>query len=158
MRFAIGGLVALLVCASAALAAIPKPGRFTGTTDQAYPDGSLGTVAIKMTHGGRRIKGFEIAWLAACDSGFTTLSQGTHAQGSLSRRGKFRGHGSYFSNGGNLAGTQFTATIRDRLRGRFVSRRRAKGTFRASAILHDASGRQVSTCSTPRINWRAGRR
>ncbi len=157
MRLAIGGLVALLVFASAALAAIPRSGRFSGSTDQAYPDGSLGAVSIKMTHGGRRIKGFEIAWLAACDNGFTALSQGTHARGTLSGRGGFRGHGSYFSDGGNLAGTPYTATITDRLRGRFVSRRRAKGTFSATAVLRDAAGQPVSTCATPAIHWHAGR-
>jgi hypothetical protein len=157
MRFAFGGLVALLVFASAALAAIPRSGKFSGSTDQAYPDGSLGAVSIKMTHGGRRIKGFEIAWLAACDNGFTALSQGTHAAGTLSGRGRFRGHGSYFSDGGNLAETPYTAMISDRLRGRFVSRRRAEGTFRATAVLRDAAGQPVSTCATPALHWQAGR-
>jgi hypothetical protein len=155
---AIGGLAIVFACAAAGLAKIPIPGRFDGSTDQAYPDGSLGTVGIKMTHKGRRIESFDISWLAPCDSGFSTLSQGTHAQGTVTRKGKFHGSGTYESNQGNLVGTQYTATISDSLRGRFGGKRSAKGTFQATAVLHDASGQQVSTCTSPTIDWRAKHR
>lgn len=148
----------LLACASAALAALPHSGRFNGTTSQSYPDGSLGTVEIKMTHGGRRIKSFDITWLAACDSGFTTLSQGTQAVGSLSSRGSFEAADTYFSNQGNLAGTPYTAMVTDHLHGWFASRAKAKGTFQATAVLRDASGTPVSTCTSPRMSWNAKRR
>jgi hypothetical protein len=154
-RVLIGALAGLLLWAAAAPATIPKPGRFSGTTAQTYPDGSLGAVEIKMTRHGRRIHSFDITWLAECDNGFTPLSQGTHAEGSVTARGKFRGHGTYISDRGNLAGTQYTAMVTDRLRGRFVSRTKAKGTFQASAVLNDAAGRPVSTCTTPTIRWRA---
>jgi hypothetical protein len=157
-RVSTGGIAALLVCAAAAQAAIPRPGVFGGTTSQVYPDGSKGTVEIEMTRNGHRIRSFDITWLAPCDSGFTPLSQGTHAEGWVSSRGRFRGGGSYVSDRGNLAGTQFTARISDRLRGRFVSRTRARGTFQAIAVLRDAGGQQVSTCTTPRVAWRATHR
>jgi hypothetical protein len=152
------GVAGMLVFAAAAPAAIPQPGRFGGLTTQTYPDGSQGTVQIKVTGGGRTLKSFDITWLAPCDSGFTTLSQGTHAKGSISSRGKFKGSGSYFSDRGNLAGTQYTATISDRLRGRFVGERKAKGSFQATAVLRDASGQPVSTCTSPPIRWRAQHR
>jgi hypothetical protein len=157
-RALIGALAGLLVWAATAPATIPKPGKFSGTTSQTYPDGSLGTISIKLTHHGRRIRSLDITWLADCDSGFTALSQGTHAEGSVSGRGKFHGHGTYFSDQGNLAGTQYTAMVTDRLRGRFVSRTKAKGTFQASAVLSDAGGQPVSTCTSPTISWRAKRR
>ncbi|MEK6250769.1 MAG: hypothetical protein AABM43_02290 [Actinomycetota bacterium] len=147
----------LLVCSAVALATIPRPGKFSGATSQTYPDGSLGAVTIRMTHHGRRIRSFDITWLAPCDSGFTTLSQGTHAEGSVTSRGKFRGHGSYSSDKGNLIGTQYTATVTDKVRGRFVGRNKAKGTFQATAVLGDASGQPVSTCASPTITWRAKR-
>jgi hypothetical protein len=153
-----GGVVALLLCASFAGAAIPRPGHFDGTTSQVYPDGSLGTVAIKMTHGGRRLRSFDIIWLAACDSGFTTLSQGTHAQGTVNDQGGFRGDGTYRSDQGNLAGTPYTATVTDHLRGRFESRKAARGTFQATVVLHDRSGTAVSTCTSPSLRWSAQRR
>ena len=108
-----------------------------------------------MTHHGRRIHSFDITWLAPCDSGFTTLSQGTHATGSVTSRGKFRGHGSYSSNKGNLEGTQYTATVTDAVSGRFVGKKKAKGTFQATAVLLDASGQAVSTCTSPTITWSA---
>jgi len=148
----------LFVCASGALATIPQRGKFSGTTSQTYPDGSRGTVKIKMGQGGKRIKGFDITWLAPCDNAFTTLSQGTHAEGSVSSRGRFRGRGTYVSDRGNLAGTQYTALVSDRLRGRFVSTTKAKGTFQATAVLRDAAGQPVSTCTSPTITWRAERR
>jgi hypothetical protein len=157
-RVLVGCLAGLLVWAATSAATIPKSGKFTGTTAQTFPDGSLGTISIKLTHHGRRIKSFAITWLAECDSGFTALSQGTHAEGSLSTRGKFHGHDTYFSDQGNLTGTQYTAMITDRLRGRFVSRTRAKGTFQASAVLSDAGGQPVSTCTSPTFGWRATRR
>ena len=144
----------LLFCA-AAPAAIPQPGRFDGLTSQAYPDGSRGTVTLKMTGGGRTIQRFNITWLASCDSGFTTLSQGTRAEGSLDRRGRFKGGGTYISDAGNLAGTGYTATVQNRLRGRFVGKRRAQGTFRATAVLRDLTGQPVSTCASPAIRWGA---
>lgn len=108
-----------------------------------------------MTHHGRQIGGFDITWLASCDSGFSTLSQGTHAVGSVSGRGTFRGHGTYSSKLGNLAGTQYTATVTDRLSGRFISGERARGIFQATAVLKDASGQPVSTCTSPAIAWHA---
>jgi hypothetical protein len=157
-RVSIGGIATLLAGAAMALAAIPQPGGFSGTTSQIYADGSQGTVTIKMTRQGRRIRSFDITWLAPCDGGFTTLSQGTHAEGSVSSRGKFRGRGNYISESGNLVGTQYTAQVSDRLRGRFVSKTKAKGTFQATAVLRDAAGLPVSTCTSPTINWRAKHR
>jgi hypothetical protein len=111
-----------------------------------------------MIGGGRTIQRFNITWLAGCDSGFTSLSQGTRAEGSLDRRGRFAGGGTYVSDAGNLAGTGYTATIRNRLRGRFVAERRAQGTFRATAVLRDAAGLPVSSCASPAIGWSAVRR
>jgi len=143
----------LLGFSGVALATIPKPGRFSGATSQTYPDGSLGAVTIKMTHHGRRIRSFDITWLAPCDSGFTTLSQGTHAKGSVTSRGKFHGRGTYSSDQGNLIGTRYTATVTDSVSGKFVSKRKAKGTFQATAVLLDASGQAVSTCTSPTITW-----
>ncbi len=154
----IGGLATLLAASALALGAIPWSGRFSGATSQTYPDGSLGTVSIKMTHHGRRIHSFDITWLAVCDSGFTALSQGTHAEGSVTSRGRFHGSGTYTSDQGNLVGTQYTATVTDSVSGKFVGKRKAKGTFQATAVLRDAGGQQVSTCTTPAITWRAKHR
>jgi hypothetical protein len=159
IRLAAAGVVAVtLICCAAVTAAIPQPGRFAGQTSQAYSDGSNGTVTMRMGGGGRVIRRFNITWLAACDSGFTPLSQGTRAKGMLGSRGRFRGGGTYISDTGNLAGTGYTATIRNRLRGRFVGKRRAEGTFVATAVLRDAAGRPVSSCASPEIGWSAARR
>jgi hypothetical protein len=147
--------VILLACSAVAVATIPRPGKFSGATSQTYPDGSLGTVSIKMTQHGRRIHSFDIIWLAPCDGGFTTLSQGTHATGSVTSRGKFHGRGTYSSDQGNLIGTPYTATVTDSVSGKFVGKRKAKGTFQATAVLRDAGGHPVSTCTSPTITWRA---
>jgi hypothetical protein len=154
-RVVAGGVATLLVGAALAAAAIPRDGGLQGTTSQLFADGSAGRVAIGIARHGHRLRSFDITWLAPCDSGFTPLSQGTHARGPVSRRGKFKGHGRYFSDQGNLAGTQYTATISDRLQGRFIAPGKAKGSFQATAVLRDAGGRPVSTCTSPVISWRA---
>ncbi len=147
-------LLALLVAASAS-AAVPEKGKWTGTTSQANPDGSAVPVEIKVTHGGENVKRFTIGWNAPCDSGFTTLVQATRAEGPVSSRGKFHGKGTYKSTSGNLAGTQYSAQVTSKVRGRFTGKRRAKGTFRATAVLFDASGAPVSTCTSSIVRWHA---
>jgi hypothetical protein len=148
----------LLLCVSVALATIPSSGHFSGTTSQVNSDGTAETVDIEMTHHGHKIKSFDIAWLAPCDNGFNTLSQGTHAEGTVTKRGRFHGHGSYFADQGNLQGTPYTATVTDRLKGRFVSKTKAKGTFQAVAVLRDPAGQPVSTCTSPTVVWHAKHR
>ena len=155
VRVLLGSALLLLCGAAIASAARPRGGGFDGSTSQLYPDGSSGTVTLKLARHGQRLSGFDITWLAPCDSGFTPLSQDTHARGSVDERGRFHGRGSYFSDQGNLAGTQYTATVSDRLRGRFVTPRRAKGSFQATAVLKNAGGQPVSTCTSPTIRWRA---
>jgi hypothetical protein len=152
------GVAVLLAWAAPASASIPRPGSFAGATSQTAPDGSPAPVRIEVTRGGRRLKSLDITWLAPCDRGFNTLGQVTHAKGGLDGRGRFAGGNSYRSAGGNLKGTQYTADIRDRLRGRFTSRARVRGTFRAVAVLRDAAGLEVSTCRSPLIRWTARRR
>lgn len=147
----------LLTGGALAAAAIPRDGGLRGMTSQLFADGSAGTVAVKISHHGHRLRSFDITWLAPCDNGFTPLSQGTHAKGPVNGRGRFKGHGRYFSDQGNLAGTQYTATIRDRLQGRFVTPGEAKGSFQATAVLRDGGGKPVSTCTSPSISWGASR-
>jgi hypothetical protein len=114
-------------------------------------------VRLQVSHHGRRLRSFDITWSATCDSGFTALVQGTHARGPLSRQGRFKGGGRYASAQGNLAGTQYTATVSDRLSGRVLSPGTARGSFEATAVLKDGGGQPVSTCASPRISWQAGR-
>lgn len=143
-----------LVSAGGALAAIPGPGTFSGRTSQVAPNGSAAKVTIK-TARDRKVKSLSIDWLSTCDNGYPNLVQTTHASGTLTRSGAFHGDGTYSSNSGNLSGTQYTASITDHLKGRFVTKRKARGTFQATAKVMDASGRQVSTCTTPLITWTA---
>ena len=93
----VAGLAVLLVLAAAAPAATPPDGSlqrhdFADLPQTAAP----GTVELRVARQGRRLRGFDITWLAPCDSGFEPLAQGTHASGPLSK-GRFKGHGRYFS-------------------------------------------------------------
>jgi hypothetical protein len=151
-----GLVVAMLALPAAAGAVIPQKGKYTGTTTESSPSGTPLRVDIKISHGGIKLKRFAIAWTAPCDSGFSTLGQATRAVGVLSSRGKFHGSGNYQSSGGNLAGTQYTAQIKSKLKGQFVGVLKAKGTFQATAVVTDTStGAPVSTCTSPTIHWRA---
>jgi hypothetical protein len=151
---ACAGLLALVLAAPAA-GVIPQKGKFAGTTSQANPDASVIPVEIKVTQGGLNVKRFAIGWNAPCDSGFTTLVQATRAQGPVSSRGKFHGSGSYKSTSGNLAGTQYSAQVTSKVKGTFTGERKAKGTFQATAVLFDATGAPVSTCTSPTVHWHA---
>lgn len=149
------GLLALLGAASA-IGAIPQKGKFAGTTSQVNPDGSTVPVEIKVTHGGQNVKRFAIGWNATCDSGFTELVQATRAEGPVSSRGKFHGKGTYTSTSGNLAGTQYSAQVTTKLKGKFVGKRKATGTFEATSVLIDSTtNAPVSTCTTSAVTWRA---
>ena len=156
-RAACGVCVVLLALfAASAPAAIPQKGKFAGTTSQANPDGSAVVVEIKVTHAGQNVKRFAIGWNATCDSGFTELVQATRAEGPVSSRGKFHGSGTYKSTSGNLAGTQYSAQVTTKLKGKFVGERKATGTFEATAVLIDATtNAPVSTCTSSTVKWRA---
>lgn len=156
-RLAAGICAALvLLLAATASAAIPQKGKFAGTTSQTNPDGSAVPVEIKVNHGGFNVKRFAIGWTAPCDSGFTTLVQATRAEGPVSSRGKFHGKGTYTSTSGNLAGTQYTAQVTSKVKGKFTGERKAKGTFQATAVLTDTTtGQPVSTCTSPTVHWHA---
>ena len=144
-----------LVAAAPALGKVPQAGKFSGTTSQTDPSGAAEVVNLSVTQQGTHLKRLDIGWVAACDSGFTQLSQATRAQGSISGRGKFHGKGTYTSTTGNLVGTPYSAQVTSTVRGRFVSRTKAKGTFQATAVLLDPNGTPVSTCASPTVTWRA---
>jgi hypothetical protein len=148
-------LVGLLLPASAS-AVIPQKGKFSGVTSQKNPDGTPVSLEIKVTHGGFRVKRFAIGWIATCDSGFTSLVQATKAVSPVSLGGKFHVGGSYKSTSGNLAGTQYSAQVTSKVKGKFVGERKAKGTFEATAVLIDSTtNAPVSTCTTGAITWTA---
>lgn len=151
-------VVGSMLAAAVAFAAVPTAGLFEGTTSQAALEGGKPGVRIAVVQHGHRVKRFEIDWYATCDNGKPNLVQSTFASGALPSSGKFHGNGNYEADEGNLEGTEYTATIADQLRGTFVSAKRAKGTFKAVASVHDASGALVSTCRTPLIRWSAKHR
>ena len=152
----VAALLGLLLLPATAAALVPQKGKYEGTTGQTAPSGAHLPVQIKLTHGGIKLKRFLIGWTASCDSGYVPLAQATRAVGVLSTRGKFHGSGDYQSSSGNLTGTQYTAQIKTKLKGQFVSERKAKGTFSATAVLTDTTtGSAVSTCTTPTVHWHA---
>jgi hypothetical protein len=145
----------LLLPASAS-AVIPQKGKFAGATSQTTPEGNPVGLEIKVTHGGFRVKRFAIGWVANCDSGFTPLVQATKAVSPVSLGGKFHVGGAYKSTSGNLAGTQYSAEVTSKLKGKFTGKRKAKGTFQATAVLIDSTtNAPVSTCTTGPVTWKA---
>jgi hypothetical protein len=135
---------------------IPQKGKFEGATSQTTPEGNPVGLEIKVTHGGFRVKRFAIGWVATCDSGFTPLVQATKAVAPVSLGGKFHVGGDYKSTSGNLAGTQYSAQVTSKLKGKFTGKRKAKGTFQATAVLIDSTtNAPVSTCTTGPVTWKA---
>jgi hypothetical protein len=148
-------LLGLLLPASAG-AVIAREGKYAGPTSQTTANGTHLGVDIKLTDFGLTLKRFEIAWTAACDSGFIPLVQSTRAVDGVVLDGKFHGGGTYKSSSGNLAGTQYSAQVTSKLKAKFVVPRKVKGTFKVTAVLIDTTtGAPVSTCTTPTIHWHA---
>ena len=143
-------LVALLTCAGAALASLPKKGaRFQGTTSQANPLGRPGTVKFSVSGGGRLVQRVSIDWIERCDSGAVYYTTTRINRIKISRRGEFRFVG---PSPGSVDGRRQQATVR--FAGRFVRRTEARGTFNATAIVLDVFGNRTAFCRTERVTWR----
>ncbi len=144
-------LVALLICAGAALAVLPKKGaRFQGRTTQADPQGRPAVVKFSVSGGGGLVQGISIDWIERCNSGAVYYTTTRINRIRISRRGEFRFSG---PSPGHVDGRRQEATVR--FAGRFVRRTEARGTFSGTAVVLDVFGNPVDYCRTEPVAWRA---
>ena len=147
-------LVVSLICAGAALAAMPKKGaRFQGRTTQVSPEGRPAAVKFSVSRGGRLVQGVSIDWIERCDSGAVYYTTTRINRMNISRRGEFRFSG---PSPGFVDGRRQEATVR--FGGRFARRTEARGTFSATAAVLDAFGNRIDSCRTESVTWRANTR
>ena len=149
-----GAAVALATATSAGAAAAkpPAPGlAYVGDSDQGL------SVSVLLTKDRRKVKRFEIDWLALptqCTSGLPYISVTTFGTGSTPALA--------------ITGKRFRHTFLDDLkvpgvldlqevpvvRGT-IGLKRAFGVFRATVVLKDAAGTEVNRCDTGSIKWTA---
>jgi hypothetical protein len=139
LLIAISTFALLPVAAASAAGAVS--GTFTGKSSQGEH------VSFKIVDGNIRSSSF--AWSASC------AQPGVSFSGSTAFGGRLTGNGYYVHDtrvgpvqGGYRA--KRTETVRFTVTGQVL-----KGTFKLSAIVYGASGKEQTTCSTPRITYRA---
>lgn len=154
------GATAVLVAAVplSALAAQPrKDAGYQGASSQKAGDLTL-PVDLRITADGKSVSRFDIQWTSKCAS-----PTGRGAIGGLSVTRKMaKGGPVVISKEGSFGdSTSFTRALGNNqtglfavvLKGKFTKKTLAKGTFKVTVSIKDATGQQVDTCDTGTINW-----
>ena len=149
----------VLAGATAALAARPKAGTWTGMTSQSL---TIGTPALtfRVSAKGARIVNFEPTFEGTCTKpgspAMTSPVITTDAGRNIPiKRGRFHATA---KNGRIHSGAVTLATARDKLRGRFISRRKAKGSYSVTFKFNSNAakfGLAGYTCRTGTVSWTA---
>jgi len=124
----------LLLAAGVALAVTPQSGAWKGGTAQNKP------VSFRVVSG-RNVSNFKFRVKAECPTGFTVTSIGTLPWSEKITNSRF-----------SFSGSSGDSSIV--IRGRFISKRRAKGVMRFSAANPEAPGR----CYSGPVSWGAHKR
>lgn len=125
---------------------------YAGETAQGLP------VALILTNDRKKIKRFDMPWVALpaqCSSGMPYVSATTFGAGSTPALAI--GAGKRFRHTFTDAFTFADATAIEEVptvRGT-IGRTRASGTFRATAVVRDAAGTELTRCDTGAIRWTA---
>jgi hypothetical protein len=147
------GLLVLLTSA-AALAAKPKPGAWTGSTSQSLP------ISFHVSRGAGTVVNFEPEFKGSCtkrgSSPMSSLVITTDAGRNVSiKKGSFKAS----ATGGKIHSRSVVlATTSDRLHGRFISKKKAKGTYSATFKFNRNAARYGLagyTCTTGTVWWTA---
>jgi len=153
--FSAACLALTLALAGSAFAALPRTGKFEGTTSQQAKDGSPAKLSFSIVERGEEITKVVFPSLAKCGKGGQTLRLktrttepaplvkggikiGGRVRGPLERRLRFRG--------------------RFQMNGRFPTPGQAQGTWRLRAVVVERDGDVVNRCRTGTVSWRAARR
>ena len=148
--------VLLLALALPAGAAAPVKGAtYQGRTAQ----GEQFNVRLRISSQGRLVQRTRIDWrVQDCERARKGVRGTARFSSVRIRRGRFTRsstHKSSLPAAGSFAGG--TQVERYRLRGRFVTTRRARGTLRVTVSVLNRAGQQLDTCSLKRaIKWNAG--
>jgi hypothetical protein len=136
-------LACLAVLAPAALAATPKVGRFSGKTSQAKK------VALR-TVDTTKVRYFVMNWQASCSKTQTYTARVKLSNVKLGPKGGFTGHLFYKD---TLKKGQHTR-VYVKLAGRFVSSKKATGTWRGAVRLFKGD-KQTAYCHSGTVSWKA---
>ena len=117
-----------------------------GKTSQGF------AVGLRVSQNLSHVKQLAIRWRAQCATG-ATLTDTTEARGILvSPFPHFHGTGSYEYTD-QSSGQTLSITVTTHLHGRLLRNIRARGTWSTQAVVRDATGNQIDTCSSGLIRW-----
>lgn len=130
-----------------------KGGSFRGTTSQLDSAGRPEPVSFQLKRGGRAATNFLAAWDAHCDNGKTFSSNTKLRHIAVSTQRSFSTAGAYsavFQDGSG-----YSAQIRGSVSGKLRRDGSATGWLMLSVTVSAQDGTRVTSCSTPRITFRA---
>ncbi len=128
------GLVLAAALVLPATAATPKRGSWSGSTDQNR------SIDFRVTRGGKKVKDLEFGFKGRCDNGARTSGTSKFAGKFPVRDGRFRAK----------AGDSV-------VKGKFTTRKKAKGILRWEGSFFDPFTFRSSECTSGRVDWRARR-
>jgi hypothetical protein len=139
-------LAALLLAPSMASAAAWA---MSGRTSQGL------SVRLHVSFNLSKVNRLVIRWRATCTSGTTFTDSTAVSRIPVSPFPKFHSSGGYVFSGQGTSGRTYRFAVSTDLHGSLLRNIRARGTWSAQALIRDASGNQVDSCSTGLIRWRA---
>lgn len=159
LAVSIGALVACGATAAVALASTPKAGTWTGSTSQTLAITSP-ALTFQVSTRGATVVNFEPVFVGSCtkpnspamNSPVITTDAGRNLP---INAGKF--HASA-TNGHIHSGALTLATASDQLRGKFISKKRARGTYSVTFKFNNNAakyGLAGYTCRTGTVSWTA---
>jgi hypothetical protein len=135
------------VSAAVAVAAtLGQTGFYKGPTSQGK------NFTFRLVQNGRKIENGFFRWTGDCNvAGRGALSVRSAYSDSVSSTGRFRAAGQYRERLGN---SPYDAKHTLRSAGRFVSERRATGTFRGrTTVIDRATGQVIDQCDSGPVTW-----
>lgn len=135
-------LAALLVAPSVASAAWAM----SGSTSQRL------SVGLRASNNLSKVKRFVIHWRAKCTSGATLRDTTVVGPVVIRPFPKFHAADSYMTSD-QTNGHTFRVAVSAHLHGRLLLNIRARGTWSVRALVRDASGNQIDSCSTGLVRW-----
>lgn len=154
----IAALAALSISATGVAAAQPaaRPDAgYVGVSSQSTGSAFLHRpVSFRVSKTGGTVSRYDIQWAAPCTS---KTGRGSYSGLSITRNKVISAQGSFTDT--NVFNTDLgqgnKAIFKVVLTGRFVSPKKATGTFRVTVLTVDASNRQTDTCDTGAVTWSA---
>jgi hypothetical protein len=156
-RLVLAALCAGILAPGLAGAAVPKKGKFSGSSSQVHPDtGQALLMELNVKKGGKKVKKLRAAFLATCPDGSSYISAFfVQPAGKINDKGRFK-FDVYYKDPPDLNPGE-TADIFVEGSGKFTSKTTARGSLNLQANIFAPGAQVAMKCFTGKITWTANR-